>query len=1843
MPQDGGDPVQYSANVKNGAATAVVLKLTGLTVNGRDVGYLADEGWEYEAPAVTLASAMDYVVAGRATNVQVRVGANANVTIDGVLIDCSANGTSPVAVVPGADASLTLAGENTLIGGWHSAGLSVEGSAAVTISGDGALSATGGSSGAGIGGCSSGTVGTISIAGGTVAAMGGSRAAGIGGGYSCTGGMIAISGGMVTADGGEWASGIGAGDGNAEHFNSGIAVEITGGIVTARSEKAAGIGPGDYADCGAISISGGTVFASTQESTAKAIGRARDRNASSASSVAITGGAVYSGAADVLPAPTDGASAAVYPVDVPIGQANFKVETLSFGTSSIVYGSNDLYTDADGKLRIWLPNGDHEFDVDGDTWTVHVDGAETTAYVASLGVTVNGTNVGYLSGEGWTLDRRTKIVSLNGAGPFTISGAGDKVAICADTNCTVVLDGLSLTNTVTGLPPFDCGTNSVSMSLSGTNSLVSCGENAPGLGVRNGGALEITGGDGSLSAQGGKFGAGIGSGKEEPGGIVKISGGMVSAQGGEQAAGIGGGFGSSGNSVLIAGGTILRSSGGEAGIGAPADGGTVITGGAVYRSADEFTPAAINDAGLAVNSVDFDLWMPNAKIEDFEVTRDGEAYAYGANDLYTDENGSLRVWLPDGRYTFTADGNTWKASVAGAPTNAVLSSVGVTVNGVNIGELSGEGWSYSRKQETLVLESAGPFTISGSANGVLCRVEKTCDVTFDSLSLDNSSVNNRPGFSVVDSASVTLTLVGNNVLKGGRQAAGLSVTNGTSVTIGGDGSLTATGGQEGAGIGGGRREAVGTVSIVGGTVSATGGMYAAGIGGGNGGTNCTIVISGGSVTATGGTYSAAIGSGDQWTEQTATGDTIVISGGVIRVSCPYSDYAGPAGIGSSGFGSCSAVTICGGTILPTGSPVRIGSGTRSSAGSVTISGGSVYSVSDQVAPAASNATERVWCVTVSGLLRNARVEGLAVRRTSGLSFVDYGTADLFANNRGEIYLWLPDGDYRFLVSQDGRDDLYLAANVNGADVEATPITIDPVLEGVTVDGKDIGYGFGHGWSFTDGVVHLVDAGPFEIAGSANGRGILAEADCAVTVTNLTLDAASVESRAAFAIMAGKSVDLTLAGTNTLKSGENCAGLQVPAGAAVAIGGEGSVDAVGGRFGSGIGGARADGKHAGDITIAGGTVKATGGDFSAGIGGGQDGNGGTTTITNGTVRATGGSNGAGIGGGAGERTARTSGGTIAISGGTVTATAGHVSAGIGGGYFGDSGTISISGGVVSASGDQFAAGIGGGEYGEGGKITISGGLVTATSQTYAAAIGGGLDSGCGIVHITGGTVVATANKNSDYAPTDIGAGYNAGVKGAVLVTGGSVHATNKGIVEPVASNATERVWCVEFPGFTPNAAVDLGEVKLNGAAWAYGAESIFADADGKIYLWLPGGENLVLVGGRLWYAYVTGDDVTTAVPYERVYQTGVSVDGVEVARGSGEGWTWSPDTSKLTLSGDGPFVISGTNVYGKVRVRVETETMVTLSNLCLKATESRCTPFAIASNMTARVWFTGTNTLEAGRYCAALERPDVSELEIGGDGWLNAKGGATSDWGCPAIGPSDGMYSGWQHPIKITGGNFVAISGAVGTVDGIDDSVVFGGNIYIGKDPYYSHDALAINAKTPQGDTAACIEVPELEPNAPVVFTGLPDYYNASNIVANAEGKVYIYLKATYSDETTYFIANGQLYRVVATDSSAANTAQKVVYSGVDSLMIESIAVADDSVTLVVSAMPAGAAVQFMDLLEVVCAADLESLQSGDPSRVTTYAMDSAGVSATPNGDGTMTIEVPVAPSDMQMFYKVVVE
>ena len=101
-----------------------------------------------------------------------------------------------------------------------------------------------------------------------------------------------------------------------------------------------------------------------------------------------------------------------------------------------------------------------------------------------------------------------------------------------------------------------------------------------------------------------------------------------------------------------------------------------------------------------------------------------------------------------------------------------------------------------------------------------------------------------------------------------------------------------------------------------------------------------------------------------------------------------------------------------------------------------------------------------------------------------------------------------------------------------------------------------------------------------------------------------------------------------------------------------------------------------------LVIESGTVIAIGGTYGSGIGGGKSGTGGTVTINGGTVNAIGGDLGAGIGGGG---FGAGGGGTVTINGGTVNATGGYLGAGIGGGGFGaGGGTLTITGGSVNAN-------------------------------------------------------------------------------------------------------------------------------------------------------------------------------------------------------------------------------------------------------------------------------------------------------------------------------------------------------------------------------------------------------------------------------------------------------------------------------------------------------------------------------------------------------------------------------
>ena len=111
------------------------------------------------------------------------------------------------------------------------------------------------------------------------------------------------------------------------------------------------------------------------------------------------------------------------------------------------------------------------------------------------------------------------------------------------------------------------GEGNVSIELNGESTLRSGYEHA-GLEKNNGGSLTIgdENKDGKLTAEGGKYGAGIGGGYYENGSDITITGGEVKATGGEYGAGIGGGDHGNGSDITITGGKV-KATGGRRGAG----------------------------------------------------------------------------------------------------------------------------------------------------------------------------------------------------------------------------------------------------------------------------------------------------------------------------------------------------------------------------------------------------------------------------------------------------------------------------------------------------------------------------------------------------------------------------------------------------------------------------------------------------------------------------------------------------------------------------------------------------------------------------------------------------------------------------------------------------------------------------------------------------------------------------------------------------------------------------------------------------------------------------------------------------------------------------------------------------------------------------------------------------------------------------------------------------------------------------------------------------------------------------------------------------------------------------
>jgi len=188
-----------------------------------DLGTLTDDasgdGYSYTGGVLVIENGANVIIEGTSTDKRIEVGGTANITLNGVNLNCSDNFQSAMKLNSGANVTLTLAGDSTLAatGDFGFAGIGVHRSATLTITGTGSLTATGKTyESAGIGSYGDGNeCGTIIITGGvTVTAIGGDSAGSAGIGTSYNVGTVTINGSaMVTAMAGGTAMdmpGIGA-------------------------------------------------------------------------------------------------------------------------------------------------------------------------------------------------------------------------------------------------------------------------------------------------------------------------------------------------------------------------------------------------------------------------------------------------------------------------------------------------------------------------------------------------------------------------------------------------------------------------------------------------------------------------------------------------------------------------------------------------------------------------------------------------------------------------------------------------------------------------------------------------------------------------------------------------------------------------------------------------------------------------------------------------------------------------------------------------------------------------------------------------------------------------------------------------------------------------------------------------------------------------------------------------------------------------------------------------------------------------------------------------------------------------------------------------------------------------------------------------------------------------------------------------------------------------------------------------------------------------------------------------------------------------------------------------
>jgi hypothetical protein len=782
-----------------------------------------------------------------------------------------------------------------------------------------------------------------------------------------------------------------------------------------------------------------------------------------------------------------------------------------------------------------------------------------------------------------------------------------------------------------------------------TLSVTGSADNA-GIRVSTGNSLSIygqAGGTGTINAQGGINGAGIGGGKNSSSGTITINSGSVTAIGGNYGAGIGGGYYGNGGTISIAGGTV-NATGGNAGV--------VIEGTSLHTGAG---------IGGGYNGVGGTITISGGTVNAVSGPADT---ATGAGIGGGSGKDGGRITISGGNVTANSakDGAGLGGGAYGSGGIILISGGDVTARSTYRGAGIGGGLIYA---------DGGSITISGG--------------TVKAYGGDQGG-SGIGGASY--SAGGTVKIQGGSVeATGGLWGAGIGGGyggNGGAITIS-SGTIKAYAGSYGAGIGAGGTNTAGshnggTIKILGGKVTARGGGTGMDkgldIGRGRNGVNGTLLIDD--------TAQVTLAANGIDSSATTLGACILQGPAAGSLSGAYEDGTKITGtlidMGSETLSGGTGYTVSGDTVTLSGSGnsyVLFGSTTSRN---VVVSSGS----SANLALFAADIQPASGCAfNMSGAFVDMRlVRSNTLVSTSGFAGLQAPVGSV---------LTISGSATATLTTQGGQ----YGAGIGGSSGAGGNITISGGT--VTAYGGGSSAGIGGGERGAGGSI-TINGGTVEArggqwtgglpGGSGIGGGVNGGAGV-ITISNGNVKSWGGGDGAG---IGGTGGTITISGgTVTAYGGSYGAGIggswSRSAGNIFISGG--TVMAQGGSNGSGIGGGGSGGTG-GSVAIIGGTITAYGGSasHSGGGGAGIGGGGGTGSIGNGsasgtvtisgsaTVTACGSDGGAGIGGGGTSGGVGGAGGTLLADGANATVSA----TGIGSGYDIGSGNSNTSGGTLSVT-------------------------------------------------------------------------------------------------------------------------------------------------------------------------------------------------------------------------------------------------------------------------------------------------------------------------------------------------------------------------------------------------------------------------------------------------------------------------------------------------------------------------------------------------------------------------------